>query len=73
MLVPRETPLSPVHLKNLYEAGNMGIIIMPPVLTYYNHPKTLEEMTTHIVGKIMDQFDLDGGIYRRWEGVKKNI
>jgi 3-polyprenyl-4-hydroxybenzoate decarboxylase len=51
----------------------MGIIIMPPVLTYYNHPKTLEEMTTHIVGKIMDQFDLDGGIYRRWEGVKKNI
>ena len=45
-----------------------GAIILPPMLTYYNHPKTIEDMTHHFVGKILDQFDVDYPSYRRWEG-----
>lgn len=70
VLVARETPLSPVHLRNLYELGSMGAVILPPMLTYYQNPRTVEDMTNHIVGKILDQFGLDAPGYRRWEGME---
>lgn len=70
VLAVRETPLSPVHLRNMYELAMMGVTILPPMLTYYQNPKSVEEMTTHIVGKLLDQFGLETGGYRRWEGMK---
>lgn len=69
VLAPRETPLSPVHLRNLYELSMMGVSIVPPMLTYYHCPGTMEEMTGHIVGKLLDQFGLNAPNYRRWEGM----
>ena len=71
VLVPRETPFSQIHLRNLYEAGQAGAIVIPPMLTYYNHPKTVEDATRHIVGKILDQFDIEGEAYIRWNGMKE--
>ena len=44
--------------------------ILPPMLSYYQQPKTLEEATNHIVGKLLDQFGLDLPGYRRWEGME---
>ena len=70
VLAARETPLSPVHLRNLYELSMMGVTILPPMLSYYQQPKTLEEATNHIVGKLLDQFGLDLPGYRRWEGME---
>ena len=67
VLVPRECPLSNIHLRNLYEAGQAGAVIIPPVLSYYNHPASVEDCTRHIVGKIMDQFGLACSDFRRWE------
>ena len=67
ILVPRECPLSNIHLRNMYEAGQAGAIIIPPVLSYYNHPECVQDCTTHIVGKIMDQFDLEAADFRRWK------
>jgi polyprenyl P-hydroxybenzoate/phenylacrylic acid decarboxylase-like protein len=66
VLVPRETPLGPVHLRNLLAASELGAVILPPVLTFYNQPTSIEDMTRHIVGRILDVFDLELPGFRRW-------
>ena len=68
VLVTRECPMSPIHLRNMYELSQMGAVILPPVMSYYQRPETIEEMTVHVVGKIMDQFGLECQSFRRWEG-----
>lgn len=68
VLCARESPLSPIHLRNLYELSRMGAVILPPMLTYYQRPESVEDMTRHIVGKLLDQFGLDCPGFRRWEG-----
>lgn len=70
VLVARECPLSTIHLRNLLELSQMGVEILPPMLTYYNHPKTLEDCTRHIVGKILDRFGIEGACFQRWEGME---
>ena len=69
ILVAREAPLSTLHLRNLYELSQMGAVILPPVLSYYQRRKSLEEMTAHVVGKVLDQLGIDAPDYRRWEGM----
>lgn len=69
LLVTRETPFSTIHLRNLYELSQMGAVILPPMLSYYHQPESIEEMTHHIVGKVLDQFDIEIPNYRRWEGM----
>ncbi len=68
VLVTRESPLSQIHLKNMLTLSQMGAVILPPVLTYYNCPETIEDMTQHIVGKIYDSLCLEMPGFRRWEG-----
>lgn len=70
VLVARECPLSTIHLRNMYELSQMGAVILPPMLSYYNHPQSVEDATNHIVGKILDQFDMDTSCFRRWEGME---
>lgn len=69
LIVPRECPLGTIHLRNMYELSQMGAIVIPPVLSYYNHPKSVADCTRHIVGKIMDQLDLEVDKFNRWEGI----
>lgn len=66
VLVTRECPLGLVHLRNMYEAGKMGAVILPPMLSYYNQPENIADCNKHIVGKIMDQFGYEMDAYRRW-------
>ena len=66
VLVARETPLNSIHLENMLKLSNIGVVIMPPMLTYYNEPKTLEDMTNHIVGKLLHEFDIPYNRFRRW-------
>lgn len=67
VLVPREAPLSKIHLDNLgYLASIPGVFILPPVLSYYHHPRTLEEMEQQIVGKILSRFGIEADGFRRW-------
>lgn len=66
VLVTRECPLGTIHLRNMYEASQLGAVIIPPVLSYYNHPESLEDCTRHIVGKILDQFALEPKGMKRW-------
>lgn len=68
VLAARESPLSTVHLRNLYEASRLGAVILPPMLTYYNSPRSVEDCTRHTVNRILSQFGLDEGSYQ-WEGM----
>ncbi|MBQ3425053.1 MAG: UbiX family flavin prenyltransferase [Clostridia bacterium] len=67
ILVPREVPLSKIHLDNLaYLAAFPGVFILPPVMSYYHHPRTLEEMEDQIVGRILSLFGIETAGFRRW-------
>lgn len=66
VLVTRECPLSTIHLRNMTSLSEIGAIIMPPVLTYYNEPQTMQDMTRHMVGKMLDIFDLSYPHFCRW-------
>ncbi|MDR1537213.1 MAG: UbiX family flavin prenyltransferase [Clostridiales bacterium] len=69
VLVTRECPLSEIHLRNMYELSRCGAVILPPVLSYYNKPQTIDDATEHIVGKILDQFGIEYDRFCRWRGV----
>ncbi len=68
VLMPRETPLHAGHCKLLYEAAQLGAVIMPPLPAFYGLPKTIDDLVNHSVGRVLDLFDLDAGILSRWEG-----
>jgi len=70
VLVARESPLSTLHLRNLYELSQMGAVILPPMLTYYQRPSSLEDCIRHMVQRILSQFDLDDTAYE-WRGMEK--
>ncbi|MBR1729926.1 MAG: UbiX family flavin prenyltransferase [Selenomonadaceae bacterium] len=58
VIVPREIPLSRIHLKNLKELAENGVVIIPPMLTFYNKPSTIQDQIDHVVSKILMQFNL---------------
>jgi 4-hydroxy-3-polyprenylbenzoate decarboxylase len=68
VLVPREMPLSRIHLRNLKEVADMGCVIVPPMLTFYNGPKTIDEQIFHIVGKVLLQFGISYDKFKPWKG-----
>lgn len=69
VLVERESPLSLTHLNNMVTVTNMGAMVCPPVLIFYNYPASIQDMTTHVVGKIMDVFGLEADGFKRWNEV----
>lgn len=66
VLVARETPLSAIHLRNMLTLAEMGSVILPPVLTCYNKPETVQDMVRHIVGKVTDIFGLEMKGFKSW-------
>ena len=68
VLMPRETPLSLIHLRNITAAAEAGCAIMPPMLTFYNHPAGMEDQVDHVVGKALMQFGLTPDCFRPWTG-----
>ena len=68
VLCPRETPLSPIHLRNLCELSQLGVRIVPPMLSYYNAPASVDDLTRHIACKLLDCFGIEADGFRRWEG-----
>ena len=70
VMVARETPLNLAHLRNMTHATEMGAIVMPPVPAFYAHPKTIEDVVDHTVGRILDLFGIEHGeIAQRWSGL----
>jgi len=69
VLVPRETPLSQIHLDNMLALARMGASIVPPMPAFYNHPASVGDIVDHIVTRILDQFDIESPTAKRWSGL----
>ncbi len=68
VIVPREMPLSRIHLRNIKEAADYGCIVVPPMLTFYNGANSVEKQMQHIIGKVLMQFGIDYRHFVAWKG-----
>jgi 2,5-furandicarboxylate decarboxylase 2 len=68
VLVPRETLCNLMHLRNMVAVTEAGATVLPPVPAFYHQPRTIEDLLDHTVGKVLDQFGIEHGLYRRWQG-----
>src|SRR5579862_7679379 len=72
VLMVRETPLHGGHLRTMAALSDVGAIIAPPVPAFYAKPESIEEMVDHTAGRMLDLFEIDVGIVRRW-GEDENL
>jgi len=70
VLVPRETPLHTGHCELLYKASQNGAILAPPMPAHYIKPQSVDDLVDHHVGRVLDLFDLDSGLVKRWQGAQ---
>ena len=68
VLVVRETPLSEIHLENMLKLARMGVVMLPPMPAFYNHPQTVDDIVDHIVFRVLDQFGIEAPFAKRWDG-----
>ncbi len=68
VLVPRETPLNRIHLKNMLAACDAGAIIMPPCPGFYHRPREIHDLVQHTVSRILDALGMDNQAAPRWGG-----
>ena len=73
ILAVRETPLSSIHLRNMLSLAEMGAVILPPVMTYYHRPLSIEDMEEQIVGKILRYIGINDEDYRIWTGERNGF
>ena len=66
VLMPRETPLSIIHLRNLLAAAEAGAAIVPPMVTHYHGPTSIADMNRHLLGKALGRMGIDLPGMRRW-------
>ncbi|AOP48196.1 non-oxidative hydroxyarylic acid decarboxylases subunit B [Streptomyces lydicus] len=70
VLVPRETPLSEIHLENMLALARMGVQMVPPVPAFYHRPASVDDIVDHLTARILDQFELPAPAARRWAGMR---
>ena len=66
ILVPRETPLSAIHLENMLRLARAGAVILPPSPGFYHHPQTVADVVDFVVARILDQLAVPHALLRRW-------
>jgi 4-hydroxy-3-polyprenylbenzoate decarboxylase len=66
ILVPRETPLGVVQLRNLTACAEAGAVVLPAMPAFYTRPRSLGDMVDFVVGRICDQFGVEHGLFERW-------
>lgn len=68
ILMPRETPLSAIHLGNMLRLARAGAVILPASPAFYNRPKTLGDAVDFVVARILDQLEVENTLAKRWTG-----
>jgi 4-hydroxy-3-polyprenylbenzoate decarboxylase len=66
ILVPRETPLSPIHLENMLKLSRIGVVILPAMPGFYHNPESVDDVVGFVVGKVLDVLGIDNNQYKRW-------
>jgi flavin prenyltransferase len=72
ILVPRETPLGLIQLRNLTAVAEAGAVVLPAMPAFYTLPKSVNEMVDFIVGRICDQLGVEHGLLKRWGMAEKD-
>ena len=67
ILLPRETPLNDIHLENMLKLSRMGAQIVPAMPAFYHEPKSMDDLTDFVVGKLLDQLGVEHQLFKRWE------
>lgn len=67
VIVPRETPLSSIHLENMLKLSNLGVRIVPPIIGFYGKIQTVDDNINFVVGKILDSCEIPNELYKRWQ------
>jgi flavin prenyltransferase len=68
LLVPRETPLSAIHLENMAKLARLGVRIVPAMPAFYHHPRTIDDLVNFVVGKVLDTLGIGHDLFERWGG-----
>ena len=68
ILVPRETPLSAIHLENMLKLARLGVRIVPPMPAFYGAQQTVSDMVDFVAGKVLEQMGVSHTLYPRWTG-----
>ena len=66
VLVPRETPLSAIHLENMLTLARAGAVILPPAPGFYGHPQSIDDLVDFVVARILDQLGVEHELGPRW-------
>ncbi|MDE2003129.1 MAG: UbiX family flavin prenyltransferase, partial [Betaproteobacteria bacterium] len=66
VLVPRETPLSAIHLENMLKLARAGAVILPPAPGFYAHPKSIADLGDFVVARILDHVGVSNALLPRW-------
>ncbi|MUT65481.1 UbiX family flavin prenyltransferase [Paenibacillus sp. NEAU-GSW1] len=66
LLVPRETPLHAIHLENMLKLSRLGVRMIPAMPAFYYKPQSMDEMVDFLVGKVLDNMNVEHSLYRRW-------
>ena len=69
VIMPRETPLNLAHIRNMAAATEMGAIIYPPMPAFYNKSDSVRSMVDEGVGRILDMYGIDTGLFKEWKGL----
>jgi 4-hydroxy-3-polyprenylbenzoate decarboxylase len=67
VVVPRETPLSAVHLQNMLDLVRLGVIVLPAMPGFYHRPQTVDDLVDFVVAKILDRLRIEHPMIRRWQ------
>jgi 4-hydroxy-3-polyprenylbenzoate decarboxylase len=68
LLLPRETPLSAIHLENMLKLARLGVRIIPAMPGFYGQPQTMDDLVNFVVGKLLDQLGVAHSLFKRWGG-----
>ncbi len=69
VVVPRETPFSVIHLKNLLALAEAGVRVVPAIPAWYHRPTSVEELVDFVIGRALDQLEIDHDLFQRWQGL----
>jgi len=70
ILVPRETPLNVIHLRNMLELAKQGVTIIPAMPAFYHKPKKIDSLVDYVVGKVLDCLGIEHKLFMRWMEAK---
>lgn len=73
VLMVRETPFNLAHLRNMTAATEMGAIVFPPLPAFYHHPRTIDELVDHTVGRALELAGLPNALSPRWSGMRAHV